>query len=275
MQVKKILQHYNLHPSKRLGQNFLIDKSVLKKIIEAANLKPTDVVLEVGPGLGVLTLELTKHVKKIIAIEKDKRMVEIVKNVLADRNVKIIHGDILKLDIDSLKIDWPLKIGHWKLVANIPYYLTSPLIRNFLESDKPPELLVLMIQKEVAQRICAKPPKMTLLSVAVQFYAEPKIISYVSKKSFWPQPKVDSAIIKIIPRATPTYGQHTDEFFKIVKISFSQPRKQIINNLSKGLNLNREKTKEILKKVGIKPTQRPGELAVDKWVDLAWIMRGK
>lgn len=331
--LKQLLKKYNIKPSKRLGQNFLIDKSVLKKIIAAAELKPEDIVLEIGPGLGVLTLDLAKHVKKVIAIEKDKRMVEIVKNVLADRNVRnveVIKGDILKLNISSLfchpersaseekdligggdsslrpaRLDFAQndKVRcKYKIAANIPYYLTSPLIRKFLESECPPELLVLMVQKEVAQRICARAPRMTLLSAAVQFYAEPKIISYVSKKSFWPQPKVDSAIIRIIPHVHSSVIARNEEtkqsrgittrsprslcslamtknfhkhFFSVVRAGFSQPRKQIINNLSKGLNMNREKTAEILKKAGIKPTQRPGELPVDKWVELAWITQGK
>ncbi len=284
---KFLLKQYQIKPSKHLGQNFLIDKSVLRKIISAADLSKDDVVLEVGPGLGILTLELAKQVKKVIAVEKDGKMIEVLKNILADekiKNVEIIRGDILKTDISSFKFSARGgsssggQVSSFKVVANIPYYLTSPLIRKFLEMPQRPESMVLMIQKEVAQRICAKPPRMSLLSVSVQFYAEPKIISYVSKKSFLPQPKVDSAIIKIAPKATPIRGLHADDadiFFRVARASFAHPRKQLLNNLSTGLKLSREKTTEIILETGLKPTARPSELSVDNYMDLAWIIWGK
>jgi 16S rRNA (adenine1518-N6/adenine1519-N6)-dimethyltransferase len=174
--IKEILTKYNVKPSKGLGQNFLVDKNVLKKIIDTANLKPEDVVLEVGPGIGTLTHEIAKNVKQVIVIEKDKIMCEILKDTLKDfKNIKIINNDILKIDTTNLGLQ-PLK---YKIVANIPYYLTSPLIRFFLENKNPPKEIILMVQKEVAQRICAKPPKMSLLAVSVQFYAEAKISSYL------------------------------------------------------------------------------------------------
>ena len=197
-ELKKLLKKYNLRPSRRLGQNFLVDEKVLRKIIEAAELSKNDIVLEIGPGIGNLTVKLAKRVKKVVAVEKDQRMIEILKETLKDfKNVKIIKADILKF---SPKI-YNLKSKIYKVVANIPYYLTSPLIRKFVETvEVKPQLLVLMVQKEVAQRICTKPPDMSILAVSVQFYAKAEIISFVSKKSFWPQPKVDSAIIKIIPR---------------------------------------------------------------------------
>ena len=284
--IKKMLSDLQIKPSRHLGQNFLVDNSVLAKIISAADLSSEDIVLEVGPGLGVLTIELAKKVKKVIAVEKDKRMAEILKSVLADKNIKnveVVEDDILKLLTSNFQLLNKLLITNYKsqkykVAANIPYYLTSVLIRKFLESENPPQSMTLMIQKEVAQRICARPPKMTLLSVAVQFYAEPKIISYVSKNSFWPKPKVDSAIIKIIPRTTRISECHPNNpniFFNLIRAGFSQPRKQLINNLSKGLKISREKTSQILNQAGILPTQRPGELPVEKWLDLAWIIWGK
>ena len=291
--IKKMLSDLQIKPSRHLGQNFLIDNSVLAKIISAADLSSEDIVLEVGPGPGVLTIELAKKVKKVIAVEKDKRMAEILKNVLADKNiqnVEIIESDILKLKTNSKSFKFYASsiaeqlqgekrlVGSFKIVANIPYYLTSPLIRKFLEAGNQPESMILMIKKEVAQRICARPPKMTLLSVAAQFYAEPKIISYVSKNSFWPKPKVDSAIIKIIPittRISECHPNNPNIFFNLIRAGFSQPRKQLINNLSKGLKISREKTSQILNQAGILPTQRPGELPVEKWLDLAWIIWGK
>ena len=190
--IKEILAKYETKASKGLGQNFLIDKNILNKILEAADLKSDDTVLEVGPGLGTLTQELAKKAKRVIAVEKDETMIEILKETLAEyKNVEVINEDILKYD---------LQIADYKLVANIPYYLTSPLIRKFLESKNPPKEIVLMMQKEVAQRICAKPGDMSLLAVSVQFYADAKIISIVSKNCFYPAPKIDSAIIKITPQ---------------------------------------------------------------------------
>jgi 16S rRNA (adenine1518-N6/adenine1519-N6)-dimethyltransferase len=158
-------------------------------------------------------------------------------------------------------------------VANLPFYLTAPVIRKFLESDCQPKEMILMVQKEVGQRICAKPPDMNLLAVSVQFYAEPKIISYISKKSFWPQPKVDSAIIKITPLGLSEISTivrllDRDLFFRIVKAGFSQPRKQILNNLSKKLKLNKEEVKSWLLKNNIQPGQRAETLTIKDWINL-------
>src|SRR4030043_801237 len=236
--ISKLLKKYNIKPSKRLGQNFLIDESILNKIIEAADLSSNDIVLEIGPGLGVLTVELTKKVGKVIAIEKDEKLARILSNelrIMNIKNVEVIQDDILKIP------DYQLPVTSYKLIANLPYYITSPVIRKFLETKQRPELMVLMVQKEVAQRICTKPPDMNLLAVSVQFYAEPKIISYVSKTSFWPQPKVDGAILKISNIKNKKLKIDKNLFFKIVKAGFSQPRKQILNNLSKMLKLDKEK----------------------------------
>lgn len=265
--IKEILIKYGAKPSKGLGQNFLINKNVLQKIIESADIKSSDVVLEVGPGIGTLTRELAKKSKKVLAVEKDKTMVEILAETLKEyKNVEVVNADILKLNSGSCVQ------GHYKIVANIPYYLTSPLIRKFLESESPPKEIILMLQKEVAQRICTKPPRMSLLAVSVQFYANPKIISYVSKNCFWPAPKVDSAIIKIIP--IKKYRANIDLFFKIVKAGFSQPRKQLINNLSKELKLNKKKTSEWLLKNGTDPTKRPETLSIDNWLALTNTFKG-
>jgi len=262
--IKNLLLAYSAHPSKRLGQHFLTDKMVLQKIIQAANLNPEDVVLEVGPGIGNLTLELAKIAKKIVAVEKDFKMVTILRETLRDYgNVKILQGDILKVNLKTLN----LRPKNYKIIANIPYYLTSHLIRKFLETDNPPKEMILMIQKEVAQRICAKPPRMNLLAVSVQFYAKPEIITFVSKKSFWPQPKIDSAIIKIIINKK-QLAIDRDLFFKIVRTGFSQPRKQTLNNLSKGLKLNKELVKSWLKKNKILPTQRAETLNIKDWTKL-------
>jgi 16S rRNA (adenine1518-N6/adenine1519-N6)-dimethyltransferase len=263
---KEILKKYRIFPSKRLGQSFLIDKKVLKKIVEAAELSKNDTVLEVGPGIGNLTIELAKKVKKVIAVEKDERMVEILKERLEEeriKNVEIVNEDILKF-LPSFK---PRR--SYKVVANIPYYLTSRLIRNLLEAKKRPRLIVLMVQKEVAQRICAKTPKMNLLAVSVQFYAKPKIISFVSKNCFWPKPKVDSAIIKISNIKKQKATNNEKLFFKIVKAGFSHPRKQLINNLSKGLKKNKKIVEEWLLNCGISPDKRAEALSIEEWKRLA------
>src|SRR3989339_1355910 len=247
--IKEILSKYSARPSKGLGQNFLIDKKVLKKIIGAADLNKNDVVLEVGPGIGTLTQELAKNAKKVIAVEKDKIMIKILGETLKDyKNIEIINGDILRIlnfKFSILNQNLISQFSNYKVVSNIPYYLTSPLIRKFLESDNKPSEIILMVQKEVAQRICSKPPDMSLLAVSVQFYADVKIISYVSKNCFWPSPKVDSAIIKITPGGPTSReaGGRTspDLFFKIVKAGFSQPRKQLAGNFSKTLKIDRKK----------------------------------
>jgi len=279
--VRGLLKKYKISPVKWLGQNFLIDEKVLRKIIEAAELSENDIVLEVGPGIGNLTAELAKRVKKVIAIEKDKKMVEILRETLKNfTNIEIIEGDILKINLK------PYTSKPYKVVANIPYYLTSPLIRKFLETENQPKEMVLMVQKEVAQRICARPPKMSLLAVSVQFYAKPEIISYISKKSFWPSPKVDSAITKISAFNQPRKSAFNQRFFKIVRAGFSQPRKQLINNLSKNLKvdelklistrrslalarvIDKIKVRDWLLKNKIQPTQRAETLNLEDWINL-------
>jgi 16S rRNA (adenine1518-N6/adenine1519-N6)-dimethyltransferase len=260
--VKELRKKYQVRPSKGLGQNFLIDNSELNKIIDSADLKENDVVLEIGPGTGNLTQELVKRVKTVIAVEKDPQMIEILKKTFRDfTNIEIVQGDILKIK--------ELKIKNYKIVANLPFYLTAPVIRKFLEVENPPKEMILVIQKEVAQRICVKTPDMNLLAISVQFYAYPKIISYISKKSFWPKPKVDSAIIRIIPKEDKEKDASRDLFFKIVKAGFSQPRKQILNNLSSGLKIEKGEIITWLLQNNIKPAQRAETLEVGNWIKLA------
>jgi len=284
--IQNLLKKYQVRPSKRLGQNFLIDKRVIKKVIEVVSLKPKNIILEIGPGIGNLTQELAKKVKKVIAVEKDQKMVEILKETLKDyENVEIIKGDILKLDPRT----YNLKSKIYKVVGNLPFYLTAPVIRKFLEAVKvkhrasacggegkdedkvliAPRQMTLVVQKEVGQRICARTPDMSILAVSVQFYAKPEIIGYISKKSFWPSPKVDSVILQIAPLvSTDRRLINADLFFKIVKAGFSQPRKQLINNLSKGLKFNRERVKNWLLKNNIQPNQRAETLTIENWISL-------
>jgi len=256
--LTKLLKKHDIEPNKRLGQNFLIDKNILQKIIKNADISKDDTILEIGSGLGTLTKELAELAKKVITIEKDKKLAEILKEILKDyENIEIVNEDILKCK---------LNLNNYKIVANIPYYLTSHLIKMFLESDNPPQEMLLLVQKEVAQRICIKPPRMNLLSVSVQFYANPKIISYISKNCFWPLPKVDSAIIKISDIRKPE-NIDVKRFFQIVKVGFSSPRKQLANNLQ-NINIPREQTKRALIQCGLPHQARAQELNIEDWKSL-------
>jgi 16S rRNA (adenine1518-N6/adenine1519-N6)-dimethyltransferase len=264
--IKDLLSKYETKPSKGLGQNFLIDRNILNKIVDSADIKPEDIVLEVGPGLGTLTQELAQRAKQIIAVEKDDTMIEVLKETLKDfNNVEVINTDIL---------GYKLQVQNYKVVANIPYYLTSPLIRKFLEDKNQPTEIILMVQKEVAQRICSIVPKMNLLAVSVQFYATPKIISYVSKSCFWPSPNVDSAIIKITPRGpSSTRGGRAstdspENFFKVVKAGFSHPRKQLQNNFGVELKMEKDQVAKWLMQNNIKPNQRAQTLSIEDWISL-------
>ena len=264
-----MIRKYKIRPNKRLGQNFLISKTILREIIKAVSLKPSDIILEIGPGLGILTRELAKKVKKVLAVEKDKKLTDILKKELDNdkiKNIQVINQDILKFEPSSFNLKEP-----YKLVANLPYYITGPVIRMFLESTKPPQLMVLMVQKEVGKRICAQPPKMSKLAVFSQFYGKPEIVKFVSKKSFRPQPKVDSVILRIKPLVLTDkrlIKTNRKLFSKIVRAGFSQPRKQLINNFSKSLDLSREKVEKWLKGNKIQPSRRAESLTVENWIDL-------
>lgn len=267
--IKILFEKNKTKPLKSLGQNFLIDRKIVKKIIKTIKIDPDNVILEIGPGPGILTLKLAESARKVIAVEKDRKMCQILeKNLKTEniKNVKIINKDVLKIkkeiDVFSKNSDC------FKVVANLPYYITSAVIRKLLEIKKPPQTIVLMIQKEVGQRICASPPNMNLLAVSVQFYAKPKIISFISKKSFWPVPKVDSALIEIKPLIKKNKEIDPALFFKVVKAGFSHPRKQLLNNLSKELKLTKEKTKHWLLENQINPEQRAETLSIDDWLKL-------
>lgn len=293
--AKTLCRQYQIQPLRRRGQNFLTNARIYDKIIEAAELDSNDLVLEIGPGLGALTTELAQRVKKVIAVEIDRKLVEILDHQLAHyKNIEIIQGDILdpqllwylgtrlirkpnkKNQINQLT-NCPIK---YKVVANLPYNITGAVLRKFLAEQLKPKLMVLMLQKEVAQRIVAKSPKMSLLSVMVQFYGQLKIISYVSKNNFWPRPKVDSAIIRITP--TDTDRRHgltrtIDEkyFFEIVRAGFSSPRKFLLSNLVKRKIITKESGQEIFAQIGFNFKIRAGELPVDNWIKLYEVVETK
>ncbi len=266
--IKNLLKSRGIRPSKRLGQNFLIDRRAVRKIVEAAELKPTDLVLEIGPGIGTLTQELANRARKVIAVEKDQKMVEILRETLRGfDNIEIVREDIRMSDTPQ-DLEGCRTSLKYKVVGNLPFYLTAPVIRQFLERPATPKLMVLVVQKEVAQRICAKPPKMNLLAVSIQLYSTPEVVYCISKKSFWPRPEVDAAIIKLKVKSQ-KLKVNKDLFFKIVKAGFSQPRKQLINNLSKGLKIDKKKMEAWLLENNIKPSQRAETLTIIDWLRLA------
>jgi 16S rRNA (adenine1518-N6/adenine1519-N6)-dimethyltransferase len=292
-----------MKPKKSLGQNFLKDKSVLDRIIQSANLSVDDFVVEVGPGEGVLTEKLIRHVGKVLAIEIDKNLAEnLDKRFSGNKKLEIINDDILKINLPELikslphpvrskflgknSTDRPLPKGEvenvaYKIVANIPYYITSPIIQLFLETKYPPREMILMVQKEVAKRICAKPGAMSILAVSVQYYAKAELLFYVDKKAFWPVPEVDSAVIRINPfphpvrskflgknltdRPLPRGEVESKKFFRIVRAGFSSKRKTLLNNLSSSFHLEKSETEEKLKKAGIDPGSRAQELTIEDW----------
>ncbi len=278
--IKDLLRKCGIRPEKYLGQHFILSKKALAQMIAAAEIKKNDTIIEIGPGLGTLTQELAKTGAKIIAIEKDPKMIDILGETLADyKNIKIVQADVRKLSIlriDSFGDKMGTTIGEdrYKIVANLPYNIATFLIRQWLELKNPPKLMVLMIQKEVAQRICSKPPHMNLLAVSTQFLAVVKIIDYVPAEAFWPKPKVDSAIIKIVPKdpavglSVQAGGQSPRNCGAVVKAGFSQPRKQLIGNLTKKLNIPKEEILSAFKKLGIPERARAENLSLEQWASL-------
>jgi 16S rRNA (adenine1518-N6/adenine1519-N6)-dimethyltransferase len=265
-------------PKKHLGQVFLKNKAFLSKIVQAGGISSKDTVLEIGPGKGILTEVLLQTGAKVLAIEKDPQLVFFLKEKFKNnKNLILIQADIRDFLKNQKLQNLKLKIINYKVVGNIPYYLTSYLFRLLLELEKKPETIVLMIQKEVSQRIVAQPPRMSLLSVSVQFYSQPKIICYVPKTAFWPKPKVDSAVIKLTPYSIitrPARGDARSEatkqsFFKVVKTGFRQPRKLLLNNIYHGLNIEKGKIKEIFEQLNISMNARPQNLSVEDWISLA------
>lgn len=269
--VKSICKKYKVSPQSWKGQNFLIDQKVLEKIVASSGLKKDDTVLEVGPGFGILTQELAKNVKKVIAVEIDKNIIAALKDILKNyNNIEIINEDILKFSINNYQstINYQQSAIGFKIVANIPYSITGKFLRKILESEIKPTEMVLLVQKEVGERIIAKAGKMSLLALSVQFYSQPEIIAYVSRKSFFPEPEVDSAIIAISKIKNQKSNIDEKEFFRIAKIGFSSPRKQLHNNLSAGLKIADDQIKSIFNELNLNFQIRAQELSVEDWKNL-------
>ncbi len=276
-QTKGLLRRFGLQARKGLGQHFLIDEEVLKLITSAAGLTPADVIMEIGPGLGVLTRELVRQGGWVITVELDSKLAAILKQSLASfNNVTIVNEDILQIDpltlLQEQKAKFPMGISSpfsYKVVANLPYYITSPVLRHFLEASLKPQIMVVMVQKEVAEAIVAKPGQMSMLSISVQFYGEPAIIGYVPAQCFYPAPEVDSAILKIKLYAQPPVEVTSKEgFFRLVRAGFSAPRKQVVNSLAQGLGLSKAEVLSLLGKASIMPQRRAETLTIDEWAKL-------
>ncbi len=273
--TKKLLRRFGLRARKGLGQHFLIDEEVLGLITSAAELTPNDVVMEIGPGLGVLTRELASQAGWVIAVELDNKLAAILGETLASfNNITIVNEDVLRIAPAALlqeqkpsrAISSPLR---YKVVANLPYYITSPVLRHFLEASLKPQIMVVMVQREVAEEIAAKPGRMSLLSISVQLYGEPTIIGYVPARCFYPAPEVDSAILRIALYPQPAV-EITDKesFFALVRAGFSASRKQIVNSLAQGLALPKAEAFSLLEETGIAPQRRAETLTLEEWTHL-------
>jgi 16S rRNA (adenine1518-N6/adenine1519-N6)-dimethyltransferase len=272
-----LLDHYDLQAKKGLGQHFLVNSSILHNITQAAELTPSDLILEVGPGIGVLTHALVEQAGWVIAVELDKQMAEALKETLVPhQNYSIINRDILDIDPRDLilqeKSKFPSEIvdhTNYKLVANLPYYITQPIIRHFCESKLKPRIMIIMVQKEVAKNIVAKAGDLRILAISVQFYGKPEIMGYVPAGNFFPVPKVDSAILKITLHTKPLYQVTSEKnFFRIVRAGFCATRKQLANSLAQGLAIPKSEVISLLLKAGIASQKRPETLTIEEWARL-------
>lgn len=272
--VKNLLRRFDLKPKKRLGQHFLIDDTVVERIVTAAELTTADTVVEVGPGLGILTEELARRAGQVIAIELDTRLASLLRQTFSSLStVTVINTDILQWnpsDIKGSKQDSAPNAQpsatSYKVAANLPYYITSPVLRHFLEASFKPCLMIVMVQKEVGEAIAAVPGGMSLLSVSVQFYSKPTIITYVPAQSFYPPPKVDSVVLRLDPYPTPPVKvSNVAGFFKIVEAGFSSRRKQLHNSLAQGLNLPPNMVAALLEQIDISPKRRAETLSLEEW----------
>jgi 16S rRNA (adenine1518-N6/adenine1519-N6)-dimethyltransferase len=285
LNISALLKRYELRPSKGLGQNFLVDGNILQKIVRVAGVSADDIVLEIGPGLGSLTRYLGLAARKVIAVELDQRLLPVLHETLAHlNNVEIVIGDILEinpadliLNSESEKMiggqsgthiqhDQKIITPTYKVVANIPYYITSALIRHLLEASIQPSTIALTVQKEVAQRICEQPPNMSILALSVQVYGEANIVSRIPAGSFYPTPKVDSSVVKIDLYSEPLIKKNlVPLFFRLIKAGFGQKRKTLRNALSAGMEWSKDEIDLLLENTGINPQRRAQSLSLEEW----------
>ncbi len=255
--LRAAMQLAGLSARKSLGQHFLVDKDSLEAVLAAGEVNREDTVLEVGPGLGVLTTALVAASKAVVAVEMDPVLAELLERDRPD-NLTVVREDIRRFDVRELP-------PGYKVVANIPYYVTSPLLQFFLEAPNKPQLLAWLVQKEVAQRVTAGPGQMSILAFSVQYYGEPKLLRVVERYKFWPAPKVDSAVLQVKVHDQPAFAADTAKLFRLVKAGFGEKRKLLKNSLAGGLNISMELAAQLVADAKLMAMARAQELAIEDW----------
>jgi 16S rRNA (adenine1518-N6/adenine1519-N6)-dimethyltransferase len=254
--VRTALRLAGIRPNKGLGQHFLVDKPSLQAIMDTAGVTAGDTVLEIGPGLGVMTRPLTNLAARVVAVENDPVLADLLRRD-APSNLEVVEQDILEYDLHQLP-------AGYKVIANIPYYLTSKIFRLLIESPNPPSIMSLLIQREVAERITAQPGQLSILALSVQYYGRPKLVRLVERHKFWPAPEVDSAVLRVA-LSGPAFTADRDKLFRLIKAGFGEKRKQLKNSLAGGLNLTSDLAQGLLKTAKIEPTARAQELTLKQW----------
>jgi 16S rRNA (adenine1518-N6/adenine1519-N6)-dimethyltransferase len=254
--VRTALRLAGLKANKALGQHFLVDHPSLEAIMAAAHPEPTDTVLEIGPGLGVMTRPLSQAVAKVVAVEADPVLATLLARD-APPNLQVTRMDILQFDLATLP-------AGYKVIANIPYYLTSKIFRLLIESPNPPSVMSLLIQKEVAERITAKPGQLSILALSIRYYGQAELVQVVERHKFWPAPEVDSAVLRV-KYTGPAFPADPDQLFRLIKAGFGEKRKQLKNSLAGGLNLTSELAVELVAAAGLPPMARAQELDLSSW----------
>jgi 16S rRNA (adenine1518-N6/adenine1519-N6)-dimethyltransferase len=269
--LKNLLKHYKLNPNKTYGQNFLMDETILEDMIDEAKVKAGDTVLEIGPGIGNLTERLLQRGAKVLAIEKDPQFLNVLKSLAKQYNTK--ENTLLYYEIaDALTFNFSKRLEgvNYKVVANIPYYITGKIVQLFLQAPHKPDSLTILMQKEVAYNICAKPGELNLLAISVQLFADARVVSVVPAHKFYPAPKVDSAVLQIVLHQKPKYEiKDEKKLFRILRACFSGKRKQLHNTLTNNLHLEKAEVARVLTDLKIDPAIRPQQLNLKQWLDLA------
>lgn len=265
MNDRQLLEFHGITPKKSLGQNFLHDPNILEKIAAIADLTTDDTVIEVGPGTGNLTHFLAREAGRVIAVELDDRLLPLLRQQFEDQpRVELLHGDILEIDLAALVGESP-----YVVVANLPYYITSAILRRLLEAPPRPKRLIITVQREVAERLIAEPGDMSLLAVSVQLYGQPQIAMRLNPAAFWPRPDVESAVMRIDIEGRPRVDLPDEKlFFRVVRAGFGQKRKQLRNALSTGLHLSKTQVDEWLGQAEIDPQRRAETLSLEEWAAL-------
>ncbi len=273
--IRTIMDRFGFTFSKSLGQNFIVNPSVCPKIAELGGAEPEVGVLEIGAGFGVLTNELAARAEKVVVVELDSRLLPVLSYTLSDhKNVKVINQDILKTDLPALLAE---EFGEMEVVvcANLPYYITSPILMMLLESRLPVKSITVMVQKEAGERICAVMPSRACgaVTAAVRYYSKPQILFPVSRGSFYPSPNVDSMVVRLdVKKELPLEGEAEKRLFRVVKAAFGQRRKTLVNTLSSGLKIEKARAAEAIAEAGLKPTVRAEELSLDEFIRLSQIL---